>query len=196
MFHAIRPEMLERMKQLEAIDRRDRTDGTPRMQRLRQVPPETGKFIALVLAGAPAGEVIEVGTSVGYSALWLSLACEASGRRLTTFEILPDKAAKARENFKTAGVEKLVQLIEGDARLSIPQMGPIAFCFLDAEKEIYQEIYEMVIPKLVSGGWLVADNAINHRESLQPMLDQALADPRVDAMILPLEKGELVCRRI
>ncbi|PKN83812.1 MAG: methyltransferase, partial [Chloroflexi bacterium HGW-Chloroflexi-7] len=69
----------------------------------------------------------------------------------------------------------------------------IAFCFLDAEKEVYQECYETVVPKLVKGGLLVADNAINHQATLQPMLDRALADERVDAMIIPIGKGELVC---
>ena len=71
----------------------------------------------------------------------------------------------------------------------------IAFCFLDAEKEVYRDCYEAVIPRLVSGGLLVADNAINHAPTLQPMLDRALADERVDAMIVPIAKGELVCRK-
>lgn len=195
MFHSIRPAMLERMKYLEEIDQRDQTDGTGRMQRLRQIPPETGRFLALLAANAPAGEIIEIGTSAGYSTLWLALACEASGRTLTTFEVLPEKAKLARETFNAAQVEKTVTLVEGDARLALPGIDQIAFCFLDAEKEIYAEIYEAVIPKLVRGGLLVADNAINHRETLQPMLERALSDERVDALIVPIGKGELVCRK-
>lgn len=72
----------------------------------------------------------------------------------------------------------------------------IAFCFLDAEKEVYGECYELVIPRLVAGGLLIADNAINHRETLQPMLERALADERVDALIVPIGKGELLCRKL
>jgi len=85
------------MDYLEAIDARDRTDGTPRAQRMRQVPPETGRFIALLAASAPAGAHLETGTSAGYSALWLALACRETGRRPTTFEALPAKAALADE---------------------------------------------------------------------------------------------------
>jgi len=140
--------------------------------------------------------VVEIGTSAGYSALWLLLACEASQRKLRTFEILPEKIALARETFKLAEVENRVSLIQGDARKYLSKIDKIAFCFLDAEKEVYQECYEMVIPKLVKGGLLIADNAINHQATLQPMLDRAIADERIDAMIVPVGKGELLCRKI
>jgi len=82
MFHSIRKPMLERMQFLEKLDQHDRADGTPRRSRLRQIPPETGQFLALMLAEAPAGEVIEIGTSAGYSTLWLALACETHQRNL------------------------------------------------------------------------------------------------------------------
>jgi predicted O-methyltransferase YrrM len=72
----------------------------------------------------------------------------------------------------------------------------VGFCFLDAEKEVYGECYDLVVPKLVPGGLLVADNAISHYEDLKPMLDRALTDSRVDAIVVPIGKGELVCRKI
>ena len=196
MFHSIRPSILSRMQVLEEMDDRDRADGTPRMQRLRQIPPETGRFLALLAASAPEGEVLEIGTSAGYSTLWLALACEMLGRIVTTFEVLPEKAKLARESFQSAGVEGTVKLVEGDARQYFSQVAQVGFCFLDAEKEIYGECYKAIIPKLIRGGLLVADNAINHRETLKPMLDRALADERVDALIVPIGKGELVCRKI
>lgn len=187
--------MLDRMRSLEARDREDRADGTPRLQRLRQIPHETGKFLALLAAGAPEGEIIEVGTSAGYSTLWLALAAASRGRGVKTFEVLPEKAELARKTFHLAGVEQTVELFPGDARHHIEKFDRIAFCFLDAEKEVYGDIYELVVPRLVKGGLLVADNAINHREVLQPMLERALADERVDALIVPIGKGELVCRK-
>ncbi|HAX71544.1 MAG TPA: methyltransferase [Anaerolineae bacterium] len=196
MFHSISPAMLERMRFLEARDAQDRDDGTPRTQRLRQIPPETGKFLALLAAGAPDGYIIEIGASAGYSTLWLSLAAESLGRRVTTFEILPEKVELARETFRLAGVENVVELLADDARKHIEKFDEIAFCFLDAEKEVYGEIYEMVIPRLVKGGILVADNAINHRPALQPMLNRALNDECVDVLIVPIGMGELVCRKI
>jgi len=195
MFHDIADRVLTRMQTLEGIDSKDRADGTPRLQRLRQIPPETGKFIAMLAATAPAGRWIEIGTSAGYSTLWLALACRETGHRVTTFEVLPAKVELARETFALAGVDDVVELVAGDAREHLGRIGQISFCFLDAEKEVYADCYEAVVPKLVTGGLLVADNAINHREALGPMLDRALSDERVDAMVVPVGKGELVCRK-
>lgn len=196
MFHTIRQSILNRMHYLEQIDAQDRADGTPRLQRLRQIPPETGKFLALLAANVPQGDCIEIGTSAGYSTLWLAIACETSGRTITTFELLPEKVKLARETFQAAQVEGVVKLVAGDARDYLAQFDNIAFCFLDAEKEVYGACYEIIIPKLVPGGLLVADNAINHREILQPVLDRALTDERVDALVVPIGSGELVCRKI
>ncbi|MBN1310169.1 MAG: O-methyltransferase [Anaerolineae bacterium] len=196
MFHSIRASVLTRMRALEQIDARDRQDGTPRLERLRQVAPETGKFLALLAANAPDGEYLEIGTSAGYSTMWLALACEMLGREIITFEVLPEKVALARETFQAAQMEETVKLIEGDARQYISQYERIGFCFLDAEKEVYENCYDMVVPRLVKGGLLVADNAINHQDTLQSMLDKALADERVDALVVPVGWGELICRKI
>jgi predicted O-methyltransferase YrrM len=196
MFHTIRKPVLDRMAFLEQIDLQDRADGTPRMERLRQIPPETGKFLALLAASAPNGAYLEIGTSAGYSTLWISLACEMLGRTIQTFEVLPQKAKLAHETFQAAQVDKTIKLVEGDVRDYFSQFENIAFCFLDAEKEVYGECYEAIVPKLVQGGLLVADNAINHQETLKPMLDRALSDERVDALIVPIGKGELVCRKV
>jgi len=102
----------------------------------------------------------------------------------------------AKETFRLTGVEEYVELIEGDAREYLADYRNISFCFLDIDKELYEECYDMVVPNLVSGGILIADNAISHREALQPMLDRVLVDERVDAIIVPTGKGELVCRKI
>lgn len=196
MFHDIPAEMLDRMHELERRDAEDRSNGTPRLARLRQIPPETGRFLALWAAAAPDGPCVEIGTSAGYSSLWLALACRATGRALTTFEVLAQKAALARETFARAHVEDVVHLVEGDFLAHVNEIDRIGFCFLDAEKEVYGACYDAVVPRLVPGGILIADNAINHRETLQPLLDAALADERVDALIVPIGKGELVCRKL
>lgn len=196
MFHTIPPAITGRMKFLEELDGKDRTDGTPHLQRLRQIPPGTGKFLALLAAGAPEGPILEIGTSAGYSTLWLAVAARALGRKVVTFEVLPEKVKLARETFRAAGVEDTVQLIAGDAREHMAYYYNLAFVFLDAEKEVYSDCYELVVPRLIKGGLLVADNAISHAEALAPMLEHALNDERVDALVVPVGKGELVCRKV
>jgi predicted O-methyltransferase YrrM len=195
MFHDIPETVRARMAHLEALDARDREDGTPRMQRLRQIPPVTGRFVALMAAGAPDGRVIEIGTSAGYSALWMVLACRARGARLTTFETMEEKILLARETFELAGVTDDVELVHGDARDLLPDTEGIAFCFLDAEKEVYLDCYELVVPRLVDGGLLLADNLTSHAEALRPFREHAESDPRVDALVVPIGKGILLARR-
>jgi len=196
MFHNIPDNLTKRMKFLEDIDSKDRHDGTPRLERLRQIPRETGKFISILAASAPVGKFLEIGTSAGYSTLWIALACKSLGYKVTTFEILKEKAKLAEKTFKETNMEDYIELILGDARDYINNYKNIAFCFLDAEKEVYSECYDLIIPNMVKGGILIADNAINHHETLKPMLDRVLADDRVDALIVPIGTGELLCRKI
>lgn len=195
MFHTIPEPILKRMRILEEQDARDRQDGTPRFERLRQIPPETGKFLALLCVSAPRGGVLEVGTSGGYSSLWLSLACKMRGDHLTTFEILEEKVARANETFEAAKVGPLVQLIHGDARDVIAGYTDVAFCFLDAERDIFRDVYEKVVPNLVPGGILAADNVISHAAELGDFVPRVEGDPRVDALVMPIGKGVLVCRK-
>ena len=195
MFHDIPESIHQKMEELEKRDAVDRVDGTARLDRLRQIPPETGQFLALLAASAPEGAWIEIGTSAGYSALWLALACRERGQTLMTFEVLASKSAMAAETIAAAGLSDVVTLVEGDFLAHVDRLGDIGFCFLDAEKEVYGSCYEAVVPRLVPGALLVADNAINHQATLKPMLDAALSDPRVDALVVPIGKGELVCRK-
>ena len=196
MFHNIPKTIEERMHYLESLDDKERLDEKPPLHRLRQIPPETGKFIALLAATAPQGTYLEIGTSAGYSTLWLALACKELGRKLVTFEVLEEKAHLAKATFKVAGVEQVIELVTGDAREYLHNYRNVSFCFLDAEKEAYYDCYEKVVPNMVSGGLLVADNAISHKNELKAMLERALNDQRVDALVVPIGRGELVCRKL
>jgi caffeoyl-CoA O-methyltransferase len=195
MFHEIPQCIVTRMRELEQIDARDRADGTPHKKRLRQISPDVGRFIAILAASAPEGRYIEVGTSAGYSTMWLSLGCRAVSRRITTFEILDEKVQLARETIDSSGISDVVELVHGDAVQHLSKYEDIAFCFLDCEKEVYEACYELIVPRMVAGGILVADNAISHQSALRDLIDRALEDDRVDALVVPIGSGELVCRR-
>lgn len=196
MFHNIPETIQKRMHYLESLNEKQRLDGTPPEQRLRQVPRETGKFLGLLAASAPDGTYLEIGTSAGYSTLWLALACRALNRKLVTFEILEEKVRLAKQTFSEAGIEDIVELIYGDARDYLQNYKNISFCFLDAEKEVYAGCYEKVVPNMISGGLLVADNALSHKEILTPMIERVFNDGRVDALVVPIGNGELVCRKL
>jgi predicted O-methyltransferase YrrM len=196
MFHDIPQPVLDQMKTLEEIDARDRQDGTPNIKRLRQIPPETGRFLAVLAANVPNGTWLEIGTSAGYSALWITRAAKIKGVKLVTFELLPDKAELAKKTFKKAKIGELVELVHGDARGHMGDYDEVAFCFLDAEKEMYQEFYDLIVPNLVPGGLLVADNAVSHNEEIEKVIDKAEGDSRIDSVVVPIGKGVLICRKM
>lgn len=197
MFHNMPDSILKRMQELEQIDAKDREDGTSQLKRLRQVSPEAGKFLAILAAESPKdGVFLEVGTSAGYSALWISRAMRTRGGCLITFELLPDKVALAHETFKKAKVESFVELVHGDARGHIGLYTEVSFCFVDCEKEMYDEVYDRVAPNLVSGGLLIVDNVVSHAEELKDFVAKAEADESVDAVVIPIGKGLLVCRKV
>lgn len=196
MFHDIPAAVRARMEQLVQMDAGEREEKLSMYEMLRQVPEETGRFLALLTATAPAGLHIEIGTSGGYSTMWLALACRAKGCKLRTYEVLEPKVKLARETLRLAGLEDVVESIHADARQQLATLSDIAFCFLDAEKDVYAECYELVVPRMVKGGLLIADNATSHAKDLKPMIDRALGDVRVDAVVVPIRNGELVCRRV
>lgn len=196
MFQTIPASVQARMHYLEEIDARDRQDGTPRSQRLRQITPETGRLLALLAASAPEGELVEIGTSAGYSTLWLTLAARIRGQTICTFELDPEKARIARETFTLAEVESQVELRVEDARVGLKTLDQIGFCFMDLDKEYYQACYDIVVPRLVRGGFLLADNAISHANELDSFLENVSGDTRVDSIVIPIGKGGLFCRRI
>jgi predicted O-methyltransferase YrrM len=197
MFHDMPERIRRRMSYLERLDARHRkADRLNHFDRLRQIPPATGKFLAVLAAGAPEGTILELGTSGGYSTMWLSLAARAAGRKIITLEVSPAKAELARETFKAAGIEDIVGLVEGDALKYLKHYDRVAFAFLDLEKPLYKKVYETLVPALVHGGLLVADNVISHRDQVAPVLRRALADRRVDAQIVPVGSGLLVARKV
>lgn len=164
--------------------------------KLRQIPPETGKFISLIAATSPEGRWIEIGTSAGYSTLWLSLACKQRNTSILTFELDEKKIELAKESFRQSDVERYVSLVPGNVFDHLSHCKDISFCFLDTEKELYTDCYEIVISNMTSGGILLADNVISHQDDLQPMIDLAYSDDRVDSMIIPVGQGILMCRKL
>lgn len=181
---------------LKALEGWRTAQGADRSRLLRQITPETGKLLAILLANCPPGDAAEAGSGGGYSGLWLALACRATRRRLITFELDPNKAALARHCFEAGDVLDVVELREADALAGLRELANIAFCFIDAERSMAREAYETALPLLPSGGIIAVDNAISHAGEFQDFLDDVETDARVDAVIAPMDSGLLICRKV
>jgi len=136
-------------------------DDMNRNQRrgMMNVPMEDGRILRLLTEAMGAKHVVEIGTSNGYSGIWFCLALRTTGGKLTTHDIDEGRAALARENFKRAGVDKLVTLVMGDAHETIKNINePIDVLFLDADKEGYTDYLNKLLPLVRPGGLILAHN--------------------------------------
>jgi predicted O-methyltransferase YrrM len=123
------------------------------------VPVKDGRALRLLTEATGAKNVIEIGTSTGYSGLWFCLALQKTNGRLTTFEIDHQRASMAREHFRQAGVEKMVTIIEGDAHEQVTKLkGPIDIAFIDADKGGYVDYLNKLLPLVKPGGLILAHN--------------------------------------
>ena len=185
------------MAELEARDEADRLSGTPQARRLRAVAPEVGQLLLTLAVAAGARTIVEVGTSGGYSTLWLASAAERTGGRVTTFEVDPAKVALARRTFDAAGVAGLVDLRHGDGGAGLAEFqGTADLVFVDSEKDDYERLLELAIQALRPGGLFVADNLVSHASQLVRFRELALSDPRLSGVVVPLGGGELIATRL
>lgn len=152
-------------RELEARDGAEREAGLPSAQRMRALVPEAGRFIEMVLRAGRMQRVLEIGTSSGYSTLWLADAVQAAGGHVTTLELSPERAAAAGEHFRRAELSELITQHVGDAKQLLAGLpGPYDFIFIDAEKDDYEAYLDLTIGKAAIGGIIMADNVLSHAE--------------------------------
>jgi len=153
---------------------------------MMSVPRDDGRYLRLLAESIAAKNVVEIGTSHGYSAIWLCLALRTVGGRLTTFEIDADRARLARENFKRAGVEDIVTLIEGDAHQEVTKLkDPIDLLFLDADKPGYIDYLEKLLPLVRPGGLIVAHN-MSARQADPRYVKAITTNPKLETLFVNL----------
>lgn len=181
------------LRELEAIDADERARGLPPAQRMRAVRPEVGRFLNLLILAARYRRILEIGTSRGYSGLWLGQAAQATGGQVDTLELLAERAAEAATNFQRAGLAHAITIHQGDARqLTAELPGPFDFVFIDAEKPDYITYLDHVVAKVVEGGLIVADNVTSHAEELAAYIGHAQAHPNLVSVGVPIGRGEEV----
>ncbi|MGH8702486.1 MAG: O-methyltransferase [Burkholderiales bacterium] len=130
-----------------------------RNHRYLSVPEEDGRLLRILTESIGAKHVVEVGTSTGYSGLWILLALMRTGGRLTTYEIDRGRHELARNNYERAGLLKQATLVLGDAHVEITRLtDPIDLVFIDADKEGYPDYLQKLAPLVRPGGLIVAHN--------------------------------------
>jgi predicted O-methyltransferase YrrM len=188
----------ERMRQ-EAETRPDRSaPGAAewRDRTLLAVGPDTGRFINILAKSLEAPRILEIGTSYGYSGIWLAEAARATGGRLTTMELQDYKSAHAREMSAKAGLDGYVDFKVGDAVKMIADLpSGLDFVLLDLWKDMYVPCLEAFYPKLNRGAIIVADNMIYPGGDEVARYGRAVrAKPKMTSVLLPVGSGIEVSR--
>ena len=165
----------ETEKRILGVLERMRTAG----ELFQAVPVDNGRMLRLLAETAGAKNAVEIGTSTGCSSLWLCLAMQQAGGKLTTFEIDAARAAQAREHFAQAGVTSMVTLVLGNAHEKVASLKePIDVLFLDADKEGYVSYLKTLLPLLRPGGLIMADNVA----MAEDFVNAITADPQLDTV--------------
>jgi len=152
-------------------------------QRYRNVPPQDGRLLRLLTETMNAKNVVEIGTSTGYSAIWFGMALQKTGGKLITFEIDAGRAATARANFKRAGMADIITLVEGNAHETVRQLkDPIDILFLDADKDGYIDYLNKLMPLIRPGGLIIGHN-INLRMADPDFMKAITTDPNLETII-------------
>lgn len=156
-------------------------------RRMQSVPMDDGRFLRILAESMGAKNAVEIGTSHGYSAIWLALAMKRTGGNLTTYEIDKDRAKLAEANFEKAGLSDVITLVLGDAHEKVnEQKGPIDILFLDADKKGYIDYLEKLLPKVRPGGLVVAHN-INPWQADPKYVEAITKDKSLETLLVNLQ---------
>jgi caffeoyl-CoA O-methyltransferase len=181
---------------------------TPKPEReMIAITPDTGVFYSILLRAIGATNVLEIGTSSGYSSLWFANALFSSQPRvhpsIITIESNPDKVEWARENFRKAGVQATTKIIEGEAVKVLRKLknvtGKFDFVFIDADKENIITYFDLVFPMVRQGGIIAADNMLfpEHFRPLMKKYSSYLARRAdVQTVTVPIGMGEEITVKI
>ena len=170
---------------------------TARAKRMLNITRDTGRLLWVLVRAMGATRILEVGTSNAFSTIWLADAARSTGGRVTTLELDPAKIALARANLTTAGLERFVEIIQGRAADSLAALtGPFDLVFLDADRSSYPAYLDLVVPKLRTGGLLIADNATSHADELEDYLGKVKSHPGLFAVTVPIGNGEEIALKL
>ena len=154
------------------------------------IAPENGQFLSILIHAIQARNVLEVGTSNGYSTIWLAVALKKTGGRLITLEFDQKRAEEAQTHLQEVGLDSVVEVRVGNALDEIPKCdATFDLVFLDAEKNEYRRYLELALPNIRPGGLIVADDTVTMRDEMPDYVEFVFNTPRLHSVDIPLDDG-------
>ena len=159
----------------------------------------TAEFLYMLICDKKAQNVLEIGTSNGYSGIWLGKAVQKTGGHLTTIEFYDKRLDVAKENFRKCKVDDVITTLKGSALMHLeylPDNFEIDFAFIDANKSEYIKYFEIIDKHLKKGGIIACDNVLSHELKCKPFIDAINANPNYENVVLPLPAGLSLGRKL
>jgi predicted O-methyltransferase YrrM len=160
-----------------------------RLDRYRILEPETAELLAVLVKATGPRRLLELGTSIGYSTLWLADAAEAVGATLVSVELDAERSATARENLERAGLAADLRAEDAGEALRGSADESWDLIFLDAERPAYAGYWPDVLRSLAPRGLVAVDNVISHADQVEELLALMAAEPAVTTTQVPVGAG-------
>jgi len=165
------------------------------------VDRDSANFLNMAIKMINAKSALEIGTSNGYSGIWIARALKETGGRLTTIEYWDKRSLLAVENFKKAGVDDIITTLTGDAIDILREMKEenkqrFDFIFVDANKAEYIEYFSSFDSLLLEGGVIISDNILSHYKKTKNYVETLMNHPNYQNQLLNFEAGMLLSRKI
>jgi predicted O-methyltransferase YrrM len=169
-----------------------------RTQRRRNLEPDSARLLHLLVVATGAGRVLELGSSNGYSTVWLAAAVAANEGTMVSVDLDPGRLGEARENVDRAGFGEVVDLRLEDAGATLSASGPESWdlVFLDAERPAYPGYWSDLVRVLPPGGLLAVDNVVSHADQVADFRTLVTADRRVTEALVPTGAGVLLITKL
>ena len=182
------------LSELERFGQANDNATVERPRRMLNITRDTGEFLSVLVQATLARRVLEIGTSNGYSTLWLASATRATGGAVTTVEISDYKIGLAQQNFSRSGLAASITLVQDDAGRVLERAVDASFdlVFLDSERPEYPGWWPHLKRVLRPGGLLVVDNATSHPEQMAPFVALVNADADFTTSLVPVGNGEFL----
>jgi predicted O-methyltransferase YrrM len=182
------------LAELEQFGKTNDSSTSERPRKMLNITRDTGEFLAVLIRATLARRVLEIGTSNGYSTLWLASAARAIGGSVTTVEYSDYKVGLASKNFDRSGLTPYISLVHDDAGRLLERSADSAFdfIFLDSERPEYPGWWPNLKRVLRPGGLLVVDNATSHPEEMAPFVALVKIDASFTTSLVPVGNGEFL----
>ncbi|WP_287146243.1 class I SAM-dependent methyltransferase [Aeromonas sp.] len=190
---------LEQLKrELEQFGAYNDSQQQTRGSKMLNITRDTGELLAVLVQTRGANAVLEIGTSNGYSTLWLAEAVRRLDGRVTTIELDEGKRALACTNFQRAGLSPWITQLAGEAGALLAELPTEGYqlVFLDSDRQHYRAWWPQIRRLLAPRGLLVVDNAISHRDEMGEWMSEVQRDPAFQSTLVPVGKGEWLVVRL